>query len=493
MGRLAWLAAAGVLLAGCGGGGGSPFNSKGPVDWGVPFVPLGVSQSMRINLRNIDTSPATVTLQGYKIDGTPYSGAIPVTIDPSDEHAVDIFEALGGNDPLGGFVLVHTPTQMVEAAFDVKDPGKDAEEASRAWPLGDLALPPPATTAGITITSQTDLVQLSNPTSAGITVFVTAYAEPFDPFLPPVASSPAPVALAPFETKYFEPDAISGVIAFHGALQLSSVSPFFVAGREDLAFDGTPPVHPADRILTAVVAFGQVTAVPLTYTDFAMILRNDDDSSHTFTLNAITYPDGTALKLSPRTVTLAAFESREISTQGLPFFDLFGDATLETFLTRVRIEMTVPEEINVTFRQFDPVFLLSNMTVVPHTATHVADTLGVDPSPLFNGPTRTTMSIVNPTFSPVVVTVESLVPQPDGFAAPPVALATFTIPVGGFVDFSPDGAIYTDRDGFIVDVVGFRFKSPSAFVVVGRREVVTPGGVVLRLSPVIVRNYDDAE
>ena len=169
MGRLAWLAAAGVLLAGCGGGGGSPFNSKGPVDWGVPFVPLGVSQSMRINLRNIDTSPATVTLQGYKIDGTPYSGAIPVTIDPSDEHAVDIFDALGGNDPLGGFVLVHTPTQMVEAAFDVKDPGKDAEEASRAWPLGDLTLPPPATTAGITITSQTDLVQLSNPTGAAIT------------------------------------------------------------------------------------------------------------------------------------------------------------------------------------------------------------------------------------------------------------------------------------------------------------------------------------
>src|SRR5438105_12470660 len=142
MRRLAAVAAIGTLTAcGHGGGGGVAPSS---VDWEVPYVPSSASRTMTVCLRNVSIGGASATLQGYKPDGSLYTGPVTVILDGNDEDCISVSTALGGDVPAGGFVLVHTPSASVEVGFNVAEPGKVAEESSRAWPLGDLS-PPPAT------------------------------------------------------------------------------------------------------------------------------------------------------------------------------------------------------------------------------------------------------------------------------------------------------------------------------------------------------------
>ena len=493
MRRLAAIAAIGTLMA-CGHGGGGSGIAATSVDWGIPFVPSSASRTMVVCLRNVSGGATSATLQGYKPSGALYTGPVTVTLDGDDEHAVSISTALGGDVPAGGFVLVHTAARNVEVAFNVGEPGKSAEESSRAWPLGDLAAPPATTAASVTITTETDLVQLSNATAAPILLTVTAYLEPAaNPLDPPTTSTPPAIALAAWETKTLTPDTISGITGFVGALAFTSASPFLAAVEEDLAFDGTPQVTIAPRQMYVTLSQGQVTALPTTYTDFAMVVRNDADATRLVTLQEIRLADGSSLEPTPRSITLAARESRVITTLDPPFDDLFGDATLQPSLLRVWMHIELPADVDLSFRQFDPLTLASNMTVRPHTVGHIFETLEVFPEPVLPSTVRTFFSIVNPTNTEITVTVESLIPQPDGFDAGPVPLATLTVPALNRIEFSPDGVTYLDRDLVAADVVGFRLRSGAPFTALGRRVHQNASGLILMLSPTIIRNFDDAE
>src|SRR5262245_22501319 len=131
--------AASLAFAGCGsGGGGSGGVDAGPIYWAVPLV-TDSSRPTLVLLRNLVNTSAVATLQGYRPSGLPYSGPVVVTLDGFDEHSLAIDDALGGDTPAGGWILVTTPSRLVEVGFDVDIPGKVASESARAWPLPDLA------------------------------------------------------------------------------------------------------------------------------------------------------------------------------------------------------------------------------------------------------------------------------------------------------------------------------------------------------------------
>jgi hypothetical protein len=481
-----------VTACGKGGGGGGGLR-PGPMDWGIPFVPDTSGFAMRIHLRNLDGGDATATLQGYMPSGVPYPGPFVVSLDGDDEHSFSASTALLGATPAGGWIHVMTPSRRIEVGFNLEQPSFPAEESSRAWPLGDLSTPPPSTFAGLTINAQTDFVAVSNATATPLTLTVEAYREPAgDPLLPPVQTTPAPIPLAAFETKTFSPSGVTGISGFVGNVTFSGATPFFAATREQLAFDGQPLAEVRDRLWYPSLWFGTVTASPVSFEDFVMLLRNDSDSARTVTVNQIVTEDAGILLVSPRTVLLAAHESRIIGTQEAPFDDLFGDPTASAFF-QVWMEISAPSDVDVSFRQFDPLTSADTMTVDPHTVGHVFHTLDVFPEPTVSGPFRTTATLINPFASPIEVEVTALIPQPDGFDAGIQPLVTLTINGRSSVDFTPDGVIYLDRDGIAAPLIGLRFVSNTPFSVAGRRVQLSPFGVVLTRSPLLLRDFDDAE
>jgi hypothetical protein len=478
----------------CGsGGGGDGGLVVGPADWGIPFVPDTTSLSMRIHLRNLDSNTTTATLQGYMPGGAPYTGPLTVTLDGNDEHSFSASTALLGATPAGGWIHVMTPSRRVEVAFNVQEPSQPAEESARAWPLGDLATPPPSTYAAITVNNQTDFIALSNATATPIILFVTAYREPAgDPLLPPVSSTPPSIPLAAFETKMFSPSGITGISGFVGAVTFTAPSPFFAAAQEQLAFDGQPLAEVRPRLWYVPLLFGTETISPASFEDFVLIVRNDADVSRTFTIQQIRTADAGFILPAPRSLLLAAHESRIISTQEPPFDDLFGDPTSSAF-QKVWMEISSPEDVDFSFRQFDPLGSFDPMTVKAHPVGHVFDTLDVFPEPTTASPFFTIATLINPFASPIDVDVTALIPQPDGFDAALEPLVTLTVPARGSVDFSPDGVLYLDRDGVAVALIGLRFVSNFPFSVGGRRVQVNGFDVVLTRSPLMVRDFDDAE
>ena len=86
-----------------------------------------------------------------------------------------------------------------------------------------------------------------------------------------------------------------------------------------------------------------------------------------------------------------------------------------------------------------------------------------------------------------------VIPQPDGFDSGFDLLTTLTVPARSTVDFSPDGFIYLDRDCGAVPLIGLRFNSNAPFSVAGERVTLSPFGIVLTRSPLLVRDFDDAE
>ena len=483
---------AALSFAGCGGGGSGGGVDPGPTYWAIPLL-ADSSRPTLIFARNLLSSGASVTFQGYREDGLPYSGPVTVVLDGFGEHSLAVTDALGGDAQDGGWILVTTPTMRVEVGFEVSIPGKNALEAARAWPLPDLVAPPPSWTAGLTVTSEATRLQVGNATALPIVVAVTAYREPADPLLPPIVSTPAPIALAPFESKTFSPDGLSGIGGFVGSFSFSSSAPIFAAIEEDLAFGPSPQVQIESRIMEIAVDWGQETFVPAeSWTDFAVVLHNDQDRASGVTFQRVDFDSGTPLLLAPRTVGLAAHESRVITTRDFPFDDILGDPTLQPSLLHLSVEITVAGGVELSFRQFDPVALSHNMTARPHALGHVFETLGVFPSPGVPAAERYFASILNPNDGPIDVTVSSVIPQPDDFDAGPIVLTVVTLAAHERIDFSPDGFVYLDRDGIATSLVGFRFTSPRPFAVTGRHEVRV-GGFIAMLSPLLVRNHEDAE
>jgi hypothetical protein len=487
-----------LLAAGCGGiggGGGGDGTADGPLAWGVLFLPTDGDDEMIVGLRNEDTDGTTVTLQGYKPDGTPYSAPIVVTLDGLDEERIRVGNAIGGGAPEGGWISVLTPSRRVEVYWTTHLPGKLAEEATRAFPAPE-PIPSPYL-MGLTATPETDTIQITNPTGLAILVAVTAYREPGgDPLDPPIASTPAPIALAPFETKLFTPDGLSGIGGFVGSFQFASPDPFLGGTREDLAFDtGRAQVSIETRLVEVSVNFGRDVGVGLgevdTFWDFAMVARNDRDEPQTFTITQFRDEFGSLIP-SPITVLLDSFESRVITTLDEPLSDFLPFVLTAAGLQRLWMEVSVPAGMDLTFRQFDPVAFEANMTQRPVKIGHVFTVMDVRPQPIVGLGIRTTISLVNPNTVAMEVTPEVQIAEPEGFDGTGVLFPPVILPPRTRVDWTPDGAVYVDRDGEPVDFVSIRFFSPSPFYVTGWRERRTgPDGLILMLSPQVIRNLEE--
>ncbi|HVG94383.1 MAG TPA: hypothetical protein VND21_08040 [Planctomycetota bacterium] len=495
MRRTAWIAAIGVLaLAGCGGGGGGSDESfdLGPRHWGVPFAASTLATQMVIGVRNLDTEGTTATLQGYKPDGTPYPGPVGVVLDGTDEERFEISDALGGASPEGGWILASTPSQKVEVYFTDRIDAKFAEEASRAIPLPDLGAPLVPFATGANITAQTSALQIANVTSTPVTVTVTPFETAFDPTDPPIEGTDVFVVLGPFESQQFLPVDLTGSPFTTGSLRLTAATPFFVAGVEDLAWD-IPRASPTLRSVHCALTFGRIPAAISDFFDFVMIARNDTDDTEAVTILEIRDPDGGVILVSPRTVQIPPRASLTFTTVDPLFNDLFGNVLLAPFVRDVHMELQVPEGVDVAFRQFDPVVLGFNATIVPMPTGFVMDVMDVIPDPLNLLDRRTVVTMMNPQSIAINVNVSSLISEPDGFDGSPIPIGTFTVPPNGRLDFSPDGLVFLDRDLLPVSFIGLRFTSNASFAVTGVRARLAPVAIVISLSPLVVRVREQAE
>jgi len=496
MARSTWLGiTVAVLCAACGGsGGGGSGVSAGPLYWGVPFVASGAATTMVVGLRNVDSQGTTATLQGYRPDGTPYTGPVSVNLGGTSEERLSVSEALGGDTPAGGWILASTPTGAVEVYFAVVIPVLTAEETSRAYALDDLAVPLTSYEDGVDVTNRTTSIQISNASGAATTITVTPYAEPLNPLDPPVAGTPQALPFAAYETQTFTPDALAGTLLFRGSFFLSAATPFVAAGEEDLAY-AVSRKSSNGRNVSAGLSFGRdPLPVATSYLDFAMVVRNDADVTRILTITQIVSANATTILPAPRNVTLAPHEERVIGTLDAPFDDIFGDITTFGSFVRFRIEMQVPSEIDVSFRQFDPDFLDYNMTVVPSPTGHVFDVSDVLPQLTLTTGLRTFSSILNRSNAEITVYAEALITQPPGFDGVASPITTLTVPANSRLDFSPDGVLYRDRDNVVTPVIGLRFRSGASFSVTGwreRRSIVTTR--LVSLSPLEVRSFDDGE
>jgi len=475
-------------LAGCGGGGGSGGGGleAGPADWGVPSTPTTSTQALLVTLHNLAPSNATVTLTPYAYDGTPGGGAV-VALDGFDSETLDF-----AGTPTVAWWLVSTPTRTVEVAFAHTDQTGPVDEASRAFPLGDLGAPPPVTTTSVPVVLSATTLRVTNATGAAVVVAATGYPSPV-PGTDATATSVTNLPLAPFETTLFDPDGFG--VGFSGNVELSAPTPFFamvVEGTNDLAFDGVPPVTRRNRTLHADVTFGLDRAVFGGYVDFSLVLTNTSADPRPVELRQIRRFDGTAILLAPRTISLGGHETRAVNTMDAPLADLFGDATLAAYLTSARIELFAPEEVNVSVRRFEPQFLTHLGTTQPQPVGHVVDVLQVWTLPSLTSGLRQWVTVHNPTPVEITVNVGIVVPQPDGFDAGPTPLPTVTVPPYGFVELSPDGVDYLDRDGLTADFVALRLTSAASFAVTGRRETRAFNGRLTRWSPLVTRTHDDA-
>jgi hypothetical protein len=236
-----------------------------------------------------------------------------------------------------------------------------------------------------------------------------------------------------------------------------------------------------------------VPAAVSDFYDFVMIARNDTDETEGVTILEIRDPDGGALLLSPRTVQIPARASRTFTTVDPLFGDLFGDVLLAPFVRDVRMEIQVPEGVDVAFRQFDPLVLGFNATIVPMPLGFVIDVMDVVPNPVPLPDRRTFVTMLNPEAAAIQVDVSALIPEPDGFDGSPIPLGSLVVPPNGRLDFSPDGLVFLDRDLLPAPFIGLRFTSNASFTVNGVREHVGPLGIVTSLSPLVVRVHENAQ
>jgi hypothetical protein len=490
--------AAALSVAACGSGG--PFGGGGidlrRDEWGIPFVPSDAT-SFFLGFRNVDRDAADVWIQGYRPDGTPYSGPVQVTLDAFDEHHVSVNSALGGDIPAGGMILVQTPTRTVDVFFSETDLPFDDESAKASQLAPSGALGP--FRAGVTATLQTSLIQISNASPVAKVVQVTPFEEPqADPALAPIEHAPVNLAFAPFETRVFDPDGLSGVAGFFGAFLFESSDRFFVGTREsngELAFDTQVGIEVrldavSDSYLTDVgVRFGrETTPTSENVFDFVMLARNDSEETQTVTIQGIFDSGGSPLIPAPRTVILEPHESRVADTLDPLFADVFGDVLLQTGLRFAHVFLDVPAEVDVTFRQFDPVALSYVAALETTPLGHVFEVPDVRPTT----PGRVDVTLLmNPSAVPVEVDVTVLVPEPDGFDATPVPQDPVTIPPFGLVPYVLPATPFFDRDLEPVPFVGVRFSSLRAFGVTAVHERRDALERITALSPNIRSNVED--
>jgi hypothetical protein len=486
-----------LSTAACGGSGGSgnEFDPRS-LEWGIPFVPNDAT-AFFLGLRNFTRERATVTLQGYRPDGTPYSGPVSVDVDAFDEHHVSVNTALGGDVPAGGMILAQTPSRGVDVFFAETDLPFD-DESAKASQLSD-ALALGLFRAGVTVTFQTSLIQISNASPVAKMVTVTPFEEPqADPSLGPIEHPAIALAFDPFETKTFDPDGLSGITGFFGALHFESTERFFVATREstgELSFDTQVAIDVrleaiSDSYLSDVgIRFGrETTPTSENLFDFAMLARNDSEDAQTLTIQAIYDSDGLLLIPFPRAVILAPHESRVADSLDPLFADVFGDVFLQTGLRFAHVVLDIPAEVDVTFRQYDPVVLDFKAALETTPIGHVFEVPDVRPTT----PGRVDVTfLMNPSNVPVEVAVTVLVPEPDGFDATPVPQDPVTIPPFGLVAYVLEPVVFVDRDLEPVPFVGLRLSSLRSIGVTAVHERRDAAARIVALSPNIRSNVED--
>lgn len=495
------------VLAACGGGGGGGGGGleAGPLDWGVPVLPHTGFDATLLTIHNLDADEAPWAYTAYAADGS-VTGSDAGVLRGFAE--LNIPTGLVASDPTT-WIHVNTPTGRVEVAhraFDIGSiiawdgtfAGLSRDEATRAWPLGDLAAPPPTTDVHVTITDATDVVRVYNASAAPAAVSVTAYAAPAT-FGTNATATPlaALAAIPPWGSVSFEPLSVFFLFGGQpGQVVFSSAQPIFAGTRDgdvDVLDAGTPGVFDRDRTLFAEARFGRDHSVPNGFTDFALEVRNDTASSRTFAIASVHRTDGTAILATERGLSLGAFETRTILTTDPLLADLFGDATLAPGLTHASLKLFVPRGVAARVRQFDP-FLHGHLARLrPEAVGHVIDVLSVMTTDVASPRTKQFVTIHNPSAAPIDVALAVIVSQRTAFDPAVLPLQTVTVPADGFSTVDVSALAYDDRDANPVSNVSLRCTSPNSFAVTGRIETRAVSGLLVTLSPLAVRVHDDAE
>lgn len=522
-----------VLLAlafvpACGGSADAPGGvpgtfSRGPVAFAMPFLPTVEGETLVLGLTNLAALPAPVTVTAFAPSGMAYpGGATTVVLDPRGSARFPLSSFTGIGTTLGGWLEVETrdlgtldpvtgipealPTSGLVVPVMTRSQAAIENDAS-----GGIAFR--ATRAEVTVNEYTTSVQLINaswlPMAGGAlgedaTFDVIVYdafgdVESFTPATVPAYGS-VRIDLGTTDVGQVQ------VVPTTGAGQVAPAGTayrFAIASLED-----DPVVHFESRYLQPTdfapgqfdVGFDLAWGVDADFNihDFGVYLSNPTASPITVQLTSLTTADGANLIPSPRLIALDAhatkymaastIESRGLDTGEVSVFqDVFGLVDFATSLTRFTARFSIPDEANVSARDFDsrfksyyrvlPGYRQTTDVVIPVMDYQIVATGGIRNYAVFSNP------------FPSIVTVNIRGYTPGGTE---YILAPVTVGPQAMLFWSPDGLLFredpTDVTAPPVPFMSFQFSASGGIFFDGVRERVDAAGLILYRRSFVVRN-----
>lgn len=479
-----------------GGTGGFVSTFLGPFSFALPIFDDGATKSLV--LRNLSDQDAPV-----RITIIPTLSTADVVVPARGElrSPVTLFEGwliIETRDPLTLALLA--TSGLVEPFLVTQRTGPDGETSYGAVFHTQKALMP--------IFPRTAQVSLLNHTAIGV-FFDVFYFSANDGVTPPLITSTT-VAVGPDD---FVPISLAPFASTGGFGQLLVLPPGpgtqFTLGSQqdqDLVYGVDDNLQGDSRLLdqggTAqaelMLSFGQNTATGQ-FTDYHILVSNPtDDETANFTINYIRDEFGTPIKTTPRTFNVGPRQTRLFATtlvdslgmqlgETHPFADHFGDVFLTTGMGNFRMNLSLGNNLIVMARQFDPVTFEYESAVRPTAIRRTVSVLMHDLQTTLANGTENWAWLSNPTNGPLNVQVRAF----TAIKGTEYVLPALTIPPNSIFRFRGDALHLKETPGVTIepDVADLRFlfSSNGPFGTRGLRLQHDPGGIVVLLSPHIVR------
>jgi hypothetical protein len=484
---------ASIALSACGSGtGGETTVTAGPTDLWIPHLPAAGGETVTVGLKNLSGGTLGATVTAYGSDGTAYPpGAVLEAVPAQGELRQPLGRYTGAAALVGGWIHVVLTSGFAKVYVD-RRAGAVSGEAVLAGAWRGVSVE-------ASLTPFTTAYQVVNHSPGAPVLFVLTEYDAFGAVLGapkttlPVAmdgswlEAPAPGARRVHVERMGGPVAgdLFGVSAREGAATV-------IETRYTSTTDSGVALAGGDVDL----AFGRDLAG--NYHDFALLLSNGSDGATSVLVNAIWTSTGVLVLGTPRLLVLGPhstklYASTTLDSDGLElgetsFFEpFFGDAGLATSLTRFHVSLTVPVDVDVSFRQHDSVFD-SWFRIVPFRKTTndvcVAD---VEIQTTTIGGTRNVITVSNPTAAPQDVFVRAFTPGGTEYILPTLTVAGLEI-----LDWSPDGLVFrespTDTTGPPVPYVTLRLTAVGTVGFDALTARVDVAERILHLRSMVVRD-----
>lgn len=384
------------LVLGCGSGSRAITTSGFPASaafFSLPYLPTTAGEVGHLILANYAVEDAPVTVQAYGANagaaalGEPLAAPSTIVVPANGTLRVPT-GMFTGPGAVAGHIFVDTrdvgtldpvtgePTPIETTGFVVPSLERTF---SGVLARGD-ALPGvvPHDACHVALMSETTSVQAINLSvmhmvGGSVPVPVTVTLREFDAEGTEFATFD--VLLPPYGSLEFAPPTSLGHITLEvavGGLPAGSEARFALATREEgAAVHVAPRFFDLPHIVAGVhdigyfVDWGQ-DAFGNVY-DFGLLISNPTDEAQTATIRGIFRDSPLPILLAPRTLSIAPrrtvfYGTTVLASDGLalgelhPFADLFGDALATTSYERAAIWVSVPGELEVSARAFDPAF-----------------------------------------------------------------------------------------------------------------------------------------